>query len=71
MTNRARNTTSTAAARAVGPGRKLRLPRAVETNANGEGDAGPLGPGRSASARVVHAETTGCAAPVPRGPQAP
>src|SRR6266496_1314408 len=37
-TNRARNTTSTAAARAVGPGRKLDLPEAVGTNANGEGE---------------------------------
>src|SRR6266516_6925580 len=31
--NRARNTTSTAAARAVGPGRKLDLPGTVGTNA--------------------------------------
>src|SRR6266545_1699319 len=40
--NRARNTTSTAAARAVGPGRKLDLPGGVGTNANGEGATDPL-----------------------------
>jgi hypothetical protein len=39
--NRARNTTSTAAARAVGPGRKLDLPEGVGTNANGEGETDP------------------------------